>query len=206
MRVDEKPTTAPQAPTMSTSTAATSLTDYDHLAMLEINDESSIRFLDAKPAVRSFFMRIDSIDYERDAHAEHLNEVPIGKAVVRALNRNAGGISVSNHLKHRYKNNVTQWANRSMKVHASAALAGAAAHQPPSSVDGRASASSVSGSVDTDTLCARPSIVDKSGNTSMFEHIIQRHNVDRSGTTLNNQSLPFKVPMCTNSHNLNCCK
>lgn len=43
--------------------------EYD-LLMLEIN-ERSIRFLDAKPAVRNFFMRIDSIYYERNKSPQY---------------------------------------------------------------------------------------------------------------------------------------
>lgn len=97
-------------PTMTTTNQA----EYD-LLMLEIN-ERSVRFLDAKPAVRNFFMRIDSIYYERDKSPHYYTEQPLNSA----RDPNGGGttgttgagISISKHFKNKDKN----WFSRSVKL------------------------------------------------------------------------------------------
>lgn len=114
----------PQPPPPPTSTAipATNQAEYD-LLMLEIN-ERSVRFLDAKPAVRNFFMRIDSIYYERDKSPHYYTEAPLnpgprdrrhnngnvgGSGISNGGVDGSGGVSISNYFKNKDKN----WFTRS---------------------------------------------------------------------------------------------
>lgn len=77
--------------------------EYD-LLMLEIN-ERSIRFLDAKPAVRSFFMCIDSIYYERDRSPHLCKDHSVG-----GQSELVG--SSSEHFRSRDKN----WISKSFRL------------------------------------------------------------------------------------------